>query len=101
MKTTKFKAFLILVGSVLVNIQGAFAGNIDEVKKFAGEQVSNFNLQGLLVIGGVVCAGLLVYIVSNHVIKDKQEETVGQNNHITRHNHHRHQHGRHIVKKTS
>ncbi|MDP1803494.1 MAG: hypothetical protein Q8L81_19175 [Bacteroidota bacterium] len=104
MKTTKFKAFLILVGSVLMNIQSMSAGTIDDVKKFAGDQMSNFNMQGLLVIGGIVGAGLLIYIVSNHLIKDKDEETVGhlgQNSNISRHNHHRHHHTRHIVKKTS
>lgn len=104
MKTTKFKAFLILIGSVLANIQSVSAGTIDQVKKFAGEQVSNFNMQGLLLIGGIVGAGLLIYIITNHVIKDKDEETVsnlGQNSRISQYNHHRHHHPRHIVKKTS
>ncbi|MEO6303948.1 MAG: hypothetical protein ABIP51_12330 [Bacteroidia bacterium] len=101
MKTTKLKALTILLGSMLVSSQHMSAGVIDNVKKFAGDQITNFNMQGLLVIGGVVGAGLLVYIISNHVIKDKDDQTAVQNPHISRHNHHRHNHARHIVKKTS
>ena len=101
MKTTKFKALMILIGSMLLSTQRMSASVIDNVKKFAGDQMANFNMQGLLVIGGVVGAGLLVYIISNHVIGDKDEQTVEQNPHVNRHNHHRHHHTRHIVKKTS
>jgi len=101
MKTTKFRALMILIGSMLIGSQSMSASVIDGVKKFAGDQVTNFNMQGLLVIGGIVGAGLLVYIISNHVIRDKDEQTVAQNPHISRLNHHRHHHTRHVVKKTS
>lgn len=101
MKTTKFRALMILIGSMLVSSQSMSAAVLDGVKKFAGDQMANFNMQGLLVIGGIVGAGLLVYIISNHIIRDKDEQTVVQNPHVNRHIHHRHHHTRHIVKKTS
>lgn len=100
MKTTKLKAFMILVGLVLVNIQTMSAGVIGDITKFASDQMSNFNMQGLLVIGGVVGAGLLIYIVSNHLTKEKEEQHMGQNSHIGKRNHQRY-HNRHIIKKTS
>lgn len=100
MKTTTLKAFMILVGLMLVNIQTMSAGVIGDISKFAGEQMSNFNMRGLWVIGGVVGAGLLIYIISNHLTKEKDEQPVGQNNHIGKRNHQRY-HDRHIIKKTS
>lgn len=106
MKTTKFKAFLILVGLVLVNITKMSAGVIDDVKKTAGAQVSNFNMQGILLIGGIIGAGLLIYIVSNYLVKDKEEQVdPKQISQIAKHNHERYQQrhypNRHIIKKTS
>jgi hypothetical protein len=101
MKTTKFKAFIILLGLWLVNMQTITAGKMDGIKKFAGDQMSNFNMQGLLVIGGIVGAGLLIYIVSNHLVKDKEDETLTQQQYKAhKHNHNRHHHSKHIVKKT-
>ena len=101
MKTTKFKALMILLGSLLVSTQKMSAGIIDNMKKVAKDEISNVNMNGLLIIGGIVAAGLLVYIISNHLIKDKDEQSVVQNPHMHRHNHHRHHHARHIIKKTS
>ncbi len=100
MKTTKIKAFIILVGLVLVNIQSISAGVIDDVKKTAGNELSNFNMQGILLIGGIVGAGLLIYIISNYLTKEKDEQPLGQNHHIGKRNHQRY-HNRHIIKKTS
>ena len=101
MKTTNFKAMAILVGSVLINIQSMSAGVVDNVKKFAGDQVSNFNILGLLVIGGIVGASLIIYIISNHLIKEKEEPTIGQTGQVKRSIHSRHHHTRQVVKKTS
>ncbi len=106
MKTTKFKAFMILVGLVLVNIQTLSAGVIDDMKKTVGNEVSNFNMQGILIIGGIIAAGLLIYIVSNYIVKDKEEQIdPKQSSQIAKHNHERYQQrhypNRHIVKKTS
>lgn len=100
MKTTKIKALLILVGLVLVNIQSISAGVIDDVKKTAGNELSNFNMQGILLIGGIVGAGLLIYIISNYLTREKDEQPLGQNLHIGKRNHQRY-HNRHIIKKTS
>jgi hypothetical protein len=101
MKTTKFKAMAILVGLVLSNIQSMCAGVIDNVNKVDGGQISSFNMQGLIVMGGIVGASLLLYIVTTYVIKDKDEPILDQKSQINRHNHHRHHRARNVVKKTS
>ena len=101
MKATNFKAVSVLVGLALVNSQSMHAGVADKFQKFAGDQLSNFNMQGLLVIGGIIGASLLLYIISNHLIKEKEEPKFGQNPQVGRQNHHRHHHAKHIVKKTS
>lgn len=101
MKTTTFKAISILVGLMLVNTQNMSAGAVSKFQKFAGDQMSNFNTQGLLVIGGIIGASLVLYIISNHLIKDKDEEVLVQKSQGGRQNHHRHHHARQVVKKTS
>ena len=101
MKTTNFKAFATLVGLLLLNIQSMNAGVVDKVQKFAGDQVSNFNILGLLVIGGIVGASLVIYIISNHLIKDKDDRVTMQTGQTKRQSHQRHHHARQIVKKTS
>ena len=101
MKTTNFKAVSVLVGLALINSQSMSAGVADKFQKFAGDQISNFNMQALLLIGGIIGTGLLFYIISNHLVTDKDESKIGQNTQPNRQNHHRHHHSRHIVKKTS
>ena len=101
MKTINFKAFAILIGLLLTNTYYLKAGVINNVQKFAGEQLTNFNLQGLLVIGGIIGVCLIIYIISNHLVKEKEEPITKQNSQIARYNHHRHGHTRSIVKKTS
>ena len=101
MKTTKFKAFLILLGLMLLDIPTMSAGVVNKIQKFACEQISSFNARGFLLIGGIIAASLIIYVITNHLMKDKEEDLVGQNNHVNGHNHHRHHHVRHIAKKTS
>ena len=101
MKTTNFKAMAILVGLVLVSGQNMFANVIDSVTNVSNKQMSNLNTQGLIVMGGIVGASLLLYIITTYVIKDKNEPVLDQKTPINRHNHNRHHHNRHIVKKTS
>ncbi len=101
MKTTTLKAQLILIGSMLIGSQRMSAGVIDNVKKIVGDEMSSFNMTGLFIIAGVVGAGLLVYIISNHLIKEKDDENVVPHHHVNRHHHHRHHHTRPIVKKTA
>jgi len=101
MKTTNSKAMAILVGLVLVSGQNMFANVIDSVANVSNNQMSNLNTQGLIVMGGIVGASLLLYIITTYVIKDKNEPVSDQKTPINRHNHNRHHHNRHIVKKTS
>jgi hypothetical protein len=101
MKTTNSKAMVILVGLVLVSGQNMFANVIDSVANVSNNQMSNLNTQGLIVMGGIVGASLLLYIITTYVIKDKNEPVSDQKTPINRHNHNRHHHNRHIVKKTS
>jgi hypothetical protein len=101
MKTTNFKAISILVGLVLGGSQNMCASVIDSVTNGSGSQMSNLNTQGLIVMGGIVGASLLLYIITTYVIKDKSQTVLDQKTPINRHNHHRHHHNRHVVKKTS
>lgn len=101
MKTINFKAMSILVGLVLGGSQKMCASVIDSLTNGSGSQMSNLNTQGLIVMGGIVGASLLLYIITTYVIKDKSQTVLDQKTPINRHNHHRHHHNRHVVKKTS
>jgi hypothetical protein len=101
MKTTNFKAMAILTGLVLVNIQSMNADVVDNVKNVAGNSASSFNMMGLLVIGGIIGASLIVYFISNYTNNEKNESVIGQTGSVKKYGHSRHHHTRHIVKKTS
>lgn len=107
MKTTNFKAILILGGLMLINVQTASASVIGGIKKFAAEQLTNFDLQALWGIGAIVVGGLIIFFVSNYLneLHEKRENALReQNSHVIKHhhhNHHRHVQVRHIVKKTA
>ncbi|MEI8136487.1 MAG: hypothetical protein WCH21_04085 [Bacteroidota bacterium] len=101
MKTTNFKVLAVLLGLALLKSQSMNAGVADKFQKFAGDQISNFSMRGLLVIGGIIGASLLVYIISNHLIEDKEDHKFGQNTQSRRQNHQRNHHSRNIAKKTS
>lgn len=62
------------------------------------------SLTGLYIMGGIIAAGLIIYIVSNYVIKEKQEDIPKDAIQHSQHNHLRHKlrhsHGKDI-KKTS
>jgi hypothetical protein len=101
MKTINFRAMSILVGLVLVSSQRMVAGVMDSVTNNSGNQMSNLNTQGLIVMGGIVGASLVLYILTTYVIKDKSQSVLGQKPPVNRHNHNRHHHNRQVVKKTS
>lgn len=101
MKTTNLKAMSILAGLVLVNIQSMNADVVDNVKNVAGNSASSFNMMGLLVIGGIIGASLIVYFISNYTNNEKNESVMGHTGSAKKYSHPRHHHARHIVKKTS
>jgi hypothetical protein len=97
MKTTSFKAFLILGGLILLNVQSMNAGIVDKFENFIGNEFSSFNLQGLYLIGGIVTVALVFYILSNHFTKE--EEAPIRNDMMVK-PHKRHHH-RSVIKKTA
>lgn len=101
MKTINFRAMSILVGLALVSSQRMVAGVMDSVTNNSGNQMSNLNTQGLIVMGGIVGASLVLYILTTYVIKDKSQSVLDQKPPVNRHNHNRHHHNRQVVKKTS
>lgn len=59
------------------------------------------SLVGIYITLGLVAAGLLVYLISNYVFKEKEDDKASSEAiHNAQHNHLRHKH-RHSHKKTS
>ena len=75
MKTPSFRAELILLGLLLIN-KGLFAGAGNELKNSLSNELSNFHIQGLYVIGGIIIAGLLSYILFNHFRKEETKPLI-------------------------
>jgi hypothetical protein len=96
MKTTTLKTALILGGLMLINAQSMNAGISDQLNHFIANELSNFHMQGLYVILGIIGAGLTFYFFSNRFIKD--EKPVRQRINYTQQ---RRQHHRAVIKKTS
>ncbi len=97
MKTTSIKAFFILFGLMLVsnNISAEIG---DKLKSIVGSD-SSFHIQGLYVIGGIIVASLVMYLLMNHFTKDEPEgRKYRPSSHLTHHK--RHQHHK-VVKKTA
>ena len=98
MKTISIKAFFILFGLMLMsnNISAEIG---EKLKNFVGSEYSNFHIQGLYVIGGIILASLLIYLLMNHFTKDEPEERKyrpsGNLMHHRRHHHHK------VIKKTA
>lgn len=62
---------LIVTSLIIIGTTKAHAGSLDKFKKTIASEFSN--LQGLYIAGGLVVASLLVYIIYNHVIKEKED----------------------------
>lgn len=94
MKAAFLRFMAILVGSGLFQIPAASAGVSDKFQKFVGGEFTDF--QGLYIMGGVIVASLLIYILTNHFSKKEEQEVsrgiVGEG---------RRHHHRSVVKKTA
>ena len=75
MKTVTIKAILILGGLMLAS-EGLFAGAGKALKNSISNELSNFHVQGLYVIGGIVVAGLVSYILINHFRKEEEKPLI-------------------------
>jgi len=96
MKTISNKTFLILAG--LMFISNFIQAETSEIKNFIGNELSNFHLQGFYVIGGIVAASLIIYVLINHFNKEEDEKIqrpAANAIHHRRHHHHK------VVKKTA
>lgn len=72
------------------------AGVMDKFNKFAGTEFTS--LRGLYIMGGIIIASLVVYLLTNHFSKeDKAEarEDLSKTYHRRSHHHHR------VIKKTA
>lgn len=56
------------------------------------------SLTGIYIMGGLIAVGLLIYILSNYVFKEKEDKTPHDGTAHHTHHHHRHKH-RHPHKK--
>ncbi len=95
MKTTSLKAFLILGGSMLIG--GTMqAGITDQFIHSVSNELSNFHVQALFVIGGIIAAGLTFYFLTHFIYKEEkpQRQKVSYSQQ-------RRQHHRAVVKKTA
>ncbi len=96
MKTKTLRTALILGGLMLVGIQNMSAVTGDEFKQLVSNELSNFHMQGLYVILGIIGAGLTFYFFSNRFIKDEKPVR-----HKINYTHQRRHHHRTVVKKTA
>ncbi len=96
MKTTSFKALLILGGLMLTGTKMQ-AGIIDSFKNFVGNEFTNFHLQGLYVIGGIVITSMVFYLLNSHFTKEDRPVVRQKVNPM----HGRRQHQRSVIKKTA
>ena len=100
MKTSTIKALLIFTGSMLIGTGTLSAGVANEFSSAVTNELSNFHIQGLYVIAGIVTAGLVIYLFVNHFGKEeKEEQRPFRRGHY--HTHRRHHHQRSVVKKTA
>jgi hypothetical protein len=96
MKTKSFKAYMILVGLVLLGSGTLNANVIDNFKHFMGTEFSG--TEALYLMGGIVVGSLVLYLMVNHFSKeDEQKQERGSINPAYQR---RHRHNR-VVKKTS
>ena len=96
MKTTTFKALLILGGLMLTGIQSMHAGITDQFSNSISNELSHFHIQGLFVIFGIVAAGLSFYFLTHKPVKE--EGALRQKVSYTQQ---RRQHHRAVIKKTA
>lgn len=98
MKTTIFRALLILGGLMLLNVQTMNAGLANQFKNFVGHEFTSLNLQGFYLIAGIILTGLLFYVIFNYSEKNEKpiQSKVNYSGHQRRHHHHRA-----VIKKTA
>jgi len=96
MKTTNFKAILILAGLMLLGSGTASANVISDFKHFIGTEFSG--TEALYLMGGIIVGSLVLYLMVNHFSKEEEQkqERIGVNPAYQR----RQRHNR-VIKKTS
>jgi hypothetical protein len=74
------------------------AGATDKFKNLISKQFNSF--EGIYIMGGIIAGSLLVYVISNYLMKEKEDKNPNPAaHHHSHHRHHRHHHR--VVKKTS
>jgi hypothetical protein len=103
MKTMKNKSQwpLLLSFLALFSANTSKADSFDKLKKTLVNDFSG--MEGFYIIGGLVVGSLLIYVIYNHFIKDKEDETSSKSTIKPGFNYkrHRHHHVKAAVKKTN
>ncbi len=95
MKTTSIKAFLILFGLMLICIRiNAQVG--EKIKSFVGSEYSQFHIQGLYVIAGIIAVSVIINLLVMYFTRE--DEKTRPNTNVPHHRRHHHHHR--IVKKS-
>jgi hypothetical protein len=73
------------------------AGFTDKIKNTVSKDFNSF--QGIYIMGGIIVGGLLIYVVSNHMMKEKPEDKEATP--TVHHSHHRHHRHHRVAKKST
>jgi hypothetical protein len=97
MKTNSLKAFLTLVGLILLNFSASANDIGTQLNKFVNNDSTS--MHGVYIMLGVVVASLVTYLIVNHY-NNKEEVASHRKGGHSAHLHHRRHHHK-VVKKTS
>lgn len=75
------------------------AGATDKIKNMVSKQFNSF--EGIYIMGGIIAGSLLVYVITNYMMKDKTDKNPTPTVNPHAHSHHRHHRHHRVVKKTS
>jgi hypothetical protein len=94
----KFSAKLLLLILLTFSTLFSFAGGAtNKMKDLISSQFNSF--EGIYIMGGIIVGSLLVYVISNYLMKDKESKNPTPT--VPTHHHHHHRRHHRVVKKTS
>jgi hypothetical protein len=93
----KFRKYLLLLMLLNFSTLFTYAGAADKMKNMISKQFNSF--EGIYIMGGIIVGSLLVYVISNYLMKEKESKTPTPTAH--HHSHPRHHRHHRVVKKTS
>jgi hypothetical protein len=79
---------IFFLNILILSSFGAYADFGGKMKNELGKEFTS--LTGVYIIGGLVVAGLIIYLISNYVFKEKEEKLPDEAFQHSQHNHLRH-----------